>query len=210
MECISVAVSRGCDTRFSVRACDGLYQLLKSIGSDWNTITVSIDRVDHCQTHCKQVPEFSRPSGSDHITWVDLSQVNTRCYPPVHAFGSIWVVLWLLFFRSVPSMFPLQQVTLLGVCFQESLVFRLYSEIDQIHLCIEAQCGTACLPMGDCHNMNGLTSVLEILSQHFNNVNMSIKYSFLCHNLQADTSALSLAESTFKSFSALIQWWKQL
>ena len=27
----------------------------------------------------------------------------------------------------------------------------LYSEIDQIHLSIEAQCGTACLPMGDCH-----------------------------------------------------------
>ncbi len=32
-------------------------------------------------------------------------------------------------------------------------------------------------------------SVLEILSQHFNIVNMSIKYSILCHNLQADTSA---------------------
>ncbi len=31
---------------------------------------------------------------------------------------------------------------LLGVCFQESLVFRLHSEIDQIHLSIEAQCGT--------------------------------------------------------------------
>ncbi len=28
---------------------------------------------------------------------------------------------------------------------------RLYSEIDQIHLSIEAQCGTAYLPMGDCH-----------------------------------------------------------
>ncbi len=38
-----------------------------------------------------------------------------------------------------------------GVCFRESLVFRLYSEIDQIHLSIEAQCGTAYLPMGDCH-----------------------------------------------------------
>ncbi len=41
-----VAVSRGYDTCFSVKACDGLYQLLKSIGSDWNTIWVSIDRVD--------------------------------------------------------------------------------------------------------------------------------------------------------------------
>ncbi len=38
-----------------------------------------------------------------------------------------------------------------GVCFRESLIFRLHSEIDQIHLSIEAQCGTACLPTGDCH-----------------------------------------------------------
>ncbi len=29
--------------------------------------------------------------------------------------------------------------------------FRLHSEINQIHLSIEAQCGTASLPMGDCH-----------------------------------------------------------
>ncbi len=48
-------------------------------------------------------------------------------------------------------MFPSWQVTLCGVCFRESLVFRLYSEIGQIHLSIVAQCGTACLPMGDCH-----------------------------------------------------------
>ncbi len=37
------------------------------------------------------------------------------------------------------------------VCFRESLVIRLHSEIDQIHLSIEAQCGTTCLPLGDCH-----------------------------------------------------------
>ncbi len=40
----------------------------------------------------------------------------------------------------------------LGVCFRESLVFRLHSEIDQIHLTIEAQFGTACLPTGECDN----------------------------------------------------------
>ncbi len=34
------------------------------------------------------------------------------------------------------------QVTLRGTCFRESLVIRLYSEIGQIHLSIEAQCGT--------------------------------------------------------------------
>ncbi len=56
-------------------------------------------------------------------------------------------------FRSAPSTFPLQQVTLCGVCFRESLVYRLYSEIDQIHLNIEAQCGRAGLPrsMGSGH-----------------------------------------------------------
>ncbi len=38
-----------------------------------------------------------------------------------------------------------------GVCFRESVIFRLHSEIDQIHVSIDAQCGTACLPTGDCH-----------------------------------------------------------
>ncbi len=39
----------------------------------------------------------------------------------------------------------------IGVHFRESLVIRLYSEIDQIHLSIEAQCVTTLLPLGDCH-----------------------------------------------------------
>ena len=49
-----VAVSRGYDTCFWAKACDGLYQLIHL-----------------CQTHCKQVPDFSRPSRSDKIMWVD-------------------------------------------------------------------------------------------------------------------------------------------
>ena len=32
----------------------------------------------------------------------------------------------------------------------------LHSEIDKIHLSIEAQCGTAYLPMGDCHTSHRL------------------------------------------------------
>ncbi len=36
-----------------------------------------------------------------------------------------------------------------------SLVVRLQSEIDQIHLSIEAQCVTTLLPMGDCHSKLG-------------------------------------------------------
>ncbi len=98
----SVAVSRGYDTCFSVKACDGLYQLIKSIGSDWNTIWVSIDRVDLCQAHCNQVPDFSRPSGSDQVTWAkiiwfivtlglsQLKQVNTHGspqFPPSDQYG---------------------------------------------------------------------------------------------------------------------------
>ena len=34
------------------------------------------------------------------------------------------------------------------------MAFRTKSEIDQIHLSIEAQCGTARLPQGDCHKIS--------------------------------------------------------
>ena len=94
-----VAVSCGYDTCFSVKACDGLCRLLKSTGLSWNTIRVSIDGVNLCQTHYKQVPDFSRAPGSGQTTWASSS-------PQVPAFGSIWVLLWLLFFRSAPFMFP--------------------------------------------------------------------------------------------------------
>ncbi len=39
-----------------------------------------MDRVDLCQTHCKQVPDFSRPSGSD--------QINTCGFPPARTPGA--------------------------------------------------------------------------------------------------------------------------
>ncbi len=47
-----------------------------------------------------------------------------------------------LFFRSAPSTFPRVRGYLLGAFFRESLVITLYSEIGQIHLSIEAQCGS--------------------------------------------------------------------
>ena len=53
-----------------------------------------------------------------------------------------------------------------GVCFRESLVFRLYSEIDQIHHSIEAQCGTAYLPMGDCHTSRQSVDFFRELVPH--------------------------------------------
>ncbi len=40
---------------------------------------------------------------------------------------------------------------LFRVHFRESLVIRLYSEIDHLHLSIEAQCVSHLLPFGDCH-----------------------------------------------------------
>ena len=118
--------------------------------------------------------------------------VNTRGYSPVPAFGSIWVVLWLLFLRSAPSTFPLQQVTLCGVCFWESLVFRLYSVIDQIHLSIEAQYGTACLPMGDCHTRDGY-GAQQKLSPFDREENLAqIKLNFELGALNNDPGSSSL------------------
>ncbi len=78
----------------------------------------------------------------DHVGrfWPIEKAVNTLSFPPGPAFWSIRVVLWLLFFRSAPSSFPQGRGYLLGACFGESLVIRLHSEIDQIHLSIEAQC----------------------------------------------------------------------
>ncbi len=75
---------------------------------------------------------------------------------PVPTYGSTWVVLWLLFFRSAPP---------IGVRFRESLVIRLHSEIDQIHISIEAQCVTTLLPLGDCH-----TEHKKIKSTRNNNI----------------------------------------
>ncbi len=52
---------------------------------------------------------------------------------------------------------PLRSLTngpLFRVRFGESVVVRLYSEIDHIHLSIEAQCVTSLLPLGDCHTVS--------------------------------------------------------
>ncbi len=54
---------------------------------------------------------------------------------PVPAYGSTWVVLWLLFCRSAPSTFPDTWSTHKGL-FRGVPNLRLYSEIDHIHLSI--------------------------------------------------------------------------
>ncbi len=68
--------------------------------------------------------------------------------------GSIWIVLWLSCVRSAPSTFPQRTGLLYGAISWESLVFRLYSEIGQIHLSIEAQC--------DQHKHLMLTDTLQV------------------------------------------------
>ncbi len=75
---------------------------------------------------------------------------NHDWYLPVPSYGSTWVVLWLLFCRYDPSMFPGTWSTLKGP-FQGVPSLRLYSDIDHIHLSIEAQCVSHHLPPVDCH-----------------------------------------------------------
>ena len=41
----------------------------------------------------------------------------------------------------------------LVMSYTTSLVVRLYSGIDHIHLSIEAHCVSTLLPLGDCHNL---------------------------------------------------------
>ncbi len=60
---------------------------------------------------------------------------------------------------------PLRSLTngpLFRVRFGESLVVRLYSEIDHLHFSIEAQCVSHLLPLGDCHSC-----FATVLSWHF-------------------------------------------
>ncbi len=123
----------------------------KNHGSAWNTIWISTDRMNLCQTHCKQVPDFFPRLRSRGQVWTNYR----HCYINRQ-------YNWLL---PVPTYFgcyfsgPLPLRSLLNgppisVRFRESLVVRLYSEIDQIHLSIEAHCVTTLLPLGDCHTLS--------------------------------------------------------
>ncbi len=106
----TVAVSCGYDTCFAVRTCDGLYHFIFSI--DRVGIPFGIQPI--IWTHCKQVPDFQfLPTGQHGL-----------------CFGCCFLgPLSLRFLINGPP---------IGVRFRESLVIRLQSEIDQIHLGIEA------------------------------------------------------------------------
>ncbi len=69
---------------------------------------------------------------------------------------------------------PLHSLTngpLFRVRFGESLVVRLYSEIDHLHLSIEAQCVSHHLLLGDCHTQEVPTKlILKMSSQNLTNL----------------------------------------
>ncbi len=91
----------------------------------WDTLWIPNDHMDLCQTPCVQVPVFQ--------------------FLPTGLHG-------LCFGYCFSGPLPLRSLTngpLFRVRFGESLVVRLYSEIDHIHLSIEAQCVIGLL--SDCH-----------------------------------------------------------
>ncbi len=47
-------------------------------GSYWNTVWVSVDRMDLCQTHCRQVLDISRASKSGQVTWSEWANSSRR------------------------------------------------------------------------------------------------------------------------------------
>ena len=87
---------------FSGRACDGLCGLLTFNDFDWNTIK----GFNHpCTFVRRTASRFLTFPALQEVAWSHgqvSKQANTRSFPPVPAFMSIWVVLWLLFFRSAP------------------------------------------------------------------------------------------------------------
>ncbi len=90
-----VAVNHENDTCFGNGLVMGYADCKCSAALVETSKVVSIVSLALCQTHCKQVPEFSRRSGSDLIMWessIPHTGFNTKRVR----------VLWLLFFRSAP------------------------------------------------------------------------------------------------------------
>ena len=114
---ISLGVSYGYGTCFVVKTCDELYHFIVSIdrlGIPFGFQTIIWSFARHPVSRCLTFPAIG-------VTW------------SIWTYGSTWVVLWLLFFRSAPSTFPNKRSTL-RFRFGESLVVSLYSEIGHIHL----------------------------------------------------------------------------
>ncbi len=142
---INVAVSCGYGTCFAVKAFDGLYHLTKSmdhIETPLRFQSIVLTFVTHTVSRCLIFPALPEVVKVNAIGFLQFLPMGQRGL----CFG--YLFSGRLPLRSLIDGPPFR------VRFRESLVIRLYSEIDQIHLSIEAQCVTTLLPLGDCHNLS--------------------------------------------------------
>ncbi len=74
--------------------------------------------------------------------------LNTPSIPPVPTCGSIWVVLWLLFFKSAPCTFPQRTGHLLGAISGSPWSLRLHSKLPRTILALKLSVtSSVCSPL---------------------------------------------------------------
>ena len=97
-------------------------------GLHWNTVWFPIDRMDLCQTHCKQVPVFScaPASGQGHVGKSNQSQYTWL--PPVPYLRVNMGCALAIAFQVRSLCVPTQDSPPFRVCFRESLVLMDYTQ----------------------------------------------------------------------------------
>ena len=136
------------------QTCDGLYHftfclIIFGIPIGSHTIRPALARHTgvrrvYGSRHGDHVINFSQSASLFSLSFKPMP-INIGTYN-IQPYRCTWVVLWLFCFRSTPQR-SLIYGPLSRVLFGESLVNRLYSEIDQIHLSIEAQCVSPYYPL---------------------------------------------------------------
>ncbi len=130
---VDVAVSCGYSTCFAISACDGLCDLTKvmdRVGIPFGFQPIMSNFVRHTVSRCLI---FLAPK----VTWSGLDQVNAISFLQFLPTGLHGLCFGYCFSGPLPLR-SLVNGPPIGVRFRESLVSRLHSEIDQIHLGIEA------------------------------------------------------------------------
>ncbi len=122
------------------------------LGQFWDTSWIPPDQVSPGQTHRCPGACGSRQKG--HVVILDYMPIKIGAFHilPTGLHG-------LCFGFCFAGPLPLRSLLhgpLSRVHFGESLVVRLHSEIDHIHLSSEAQCVSHHLPQVDCHNFPSL------------------------------------------------------
>ena len=139
-------------------------KFMHRVGTPSGFQSIASTFVRHTVSRCLIFPALQEVTS---VTW--SKQANSRrCYIIFGSAGKVAICIHVVSSSPLPTgqyglcfgycfsgLLPLRShlnSPPFGVCFRESLVSsRLYSEIDQLHLSIEAQCGTTYLPLGDCH-----------------------------------------------------------